>query len=182
MDNVEDSYKHYNEIEESWKTFGGLNRDYEHLSGTEVSHDPITNQFSFLSHSKAISIKDPKYGRLRGNMNYKEDRFDIQINPMVYVQKNENWENVPPIAIVGALPNDIVTTSIEVNAREKISQLQGTEIENIYTPDLINTGAGWSSRKETKFRDKCIKVRIRYKGDKLAIIHAIQTLYTISYS
>ena len=38
------------------------------------------------------------------------------------------------------------------------------------------------ARKETKIRDKYLKVRIRYTGDELAIITALKTLYTISYS
>nr|DAU17868.1 MAG TPA: hypothetical protein [Bacteriophage sp.] len=36
--------------------------------------------------------------------------------------------------------------------------------------------------KEAKMKDKWIKIRIRYTGDKLAIISAINTLYSISYS
>jgi hypothetical protein len=35
--------------------------------------------------------------------------------------------------------------------------------------------------KEVKLKDKWIKIRVRYKGDKLAIITAVKTLYSISY-
>jgi len=35
---------------------------------------------------------------------------------------------------------------------------------------------------ESKLKDKWIKIRIRYKGDKLAVITAIRTLYSISYA
>jgi len=36
--------------------------------------------------------------------------------------------------------------------------------------------------REVKIKDKWLKVRVRYKGNKLAIITAIRTLYSISYS
>ena len=35
---------------------------------------------------------------------------------------------------------------------------------------------------EIKLKDKWIKIRIRYTGNKLAIITAIRTLYSVSYS
>lgn len=38
-----------------------------------------------------------------------------------------------------------------------------------------------SEVKEMKIRDKYIKIRVKYKGDKYAIINALRTLYTISY-
>jgi hypothetical protein len=36
--------------------------------------------------------------------------------------------------------------------------------------------------KEMEVRDKYLKIRIKYKGDKLVIINALKTLYTISYA
>ena len=36
--------------------------------------------------------------------------------------------------------------------------------------------------KEVKLKDKWVKIRVRYKGDKLAIITAIRTLYSASYA
>jgi hypothetical protein len=41
---------------------------------------------------------------------------------------------------------------------------------------------GWTCRKETRIRDKWIKVRIRYSGKNLAVIHSLITLYNVSYS
>ena len=35
---------------------------------------------------------------------------------------------------------------------------------------------------EIRPKDKFIKFRVKYKGDKLAIITALQTFYTLSYS
>ena len=39
-----------------------------------------------------------------------------------------------------------------------------------------------SENKEVKLKDKWVKIRVRYKGDKLAIITAIRTLYSASYA
>ena len=39
-----------------------------------------------------------------------------------------------------------------------------------------------SQIQEVKPKDKWIKIRIRYSGEKLAVITAVRTLYSISYS
>lgn len=53
--------------------------------------------------------------------------------------------------------------------------------EPIKTAGVI-TGKHESSVASTKLRDKWCKVRIKYKGDKLVVISAIQTLLSLSYS
>jgi len=40
----------------------------------------------------------------------------------------------------------------------------------------------WTYRKEAKIRDKYVKIRVRYKGDQLAVIQAVLTTYTESYA
>lgn len=65
-------------------------------------------------------------GRLRGNMHYKEDLWDVEIKPHRF-QKG-------------------------------------------------------SVIKEARIRDKYCRIRVRYSGTKLAIITALQTLYTASYA
>ena len=35
---------------------------------------------------------------------------------------------------------------------------------------------------QTRLRDKFIRIKIRYSGEDLAIIYAIKTLYTVTYS
>ena len=47
--------------------------------------------------------------------------------------------------------------------------------------DIVDT-SGWTYRKETKIRDKWMKIRVRYSGYNLAIIHSVVTLYNRSYS
>jgi hypothetical protein len=68
------------------------------------------------------------------------------------------------------------------------TEISADKIPNIYTrtktspiTDYIKVG-DWTYRKETKIRDKWIKIRVRYSGKNLAIIHSLITLYTISYA
>lgn len=44
------------------------------------------------------------------------------------------------------------------------------------------TGKTEGSVNSTKLRDKWCKIRIKYKGDKLVVISALQTLMSLSYS
>ena len=93
----------------------------------------------------------------------------------IFAQKNEKqWLNSkPPITIIGALPTDIKIPNVsnEVFLNTDISSYN---IDNID----VNT---WGYRKETKLRDKYIKIRVRYSGTKFAIIHSLITTFNISY-
>lgn len=172
IDEVEDSYIYY-----SWATYG---RDFRHLTGSEITYDWVTGEYHIWTHNSAQNIRT--VGRLRGNMQYKEDRFDIQIGSLIYAEKDEPSWSIPPISVIGPLPNDILTTNVTFDANDHYcEQLKDTEIADKYTNNDINTG-GWGQRKETKLRDKSMRVRIRYKGDKLAIIASVITLYTQSYA
>ena len=121
-------------------------------------------------------------------MDYKEDMWDIQINSIIFVEKNEpTWtNNVPPIAIVGQLPCDITNTTItdEVTSLDgkviTAGTFTGTDIAK-YNTSCIQS-SGWSNRKETKLRDKYLRVKVRYDGKNLALINSLMTLYTISYA
>lgn len=186
MDAVEDSYAFSVDTNSTWKN-NYIGRDYQHLAGAEVTYNSTTGQYSIWQHSKAVNIKTAN--RLRGNMTYKEDRFDIQINPLIYLEKNENtWPQghtkdaiarcYPPIVINGPLPNDILRPSVDV-VDNCITQLANSEIPKFPVAGITNES--WGYRKETKLRDKCMRVRVRYTGDKLAIITSILTLYTQSY-
>ena len=59
---------------------GVLQHDYKNLSGTEVVYYKKLNEFRLWNHCGAYNIT--KYGRLRGNMQYLEDKWNIQINPI----------------------------------------------------------------------------------------------------
>ncbi len=84
-------------------------------------------------YQKGLDIK--QVGRLRGNMQYVEDSWDIQIQPITF----------------------------------KYGYLSGSNL--VYT-----------NNSEMKLRDKYIKIRVKYNGQKYAIINAIRTLFTISYA
>lgn len=142
-------------------------KDFSALAGGEiVKYD---DEYRIWNHAKAVDIKEN--GRMRGNMQYKEDRWDIQINPLNIVQKNEDrWQGdkVPVELGQSPIPDEVLTSNIEV-------------------PEGFNRGyTQWdwqdSEMKEAKLKDKWIKIRIRYSGTKLAVISAIKTLYSISYS
>jgi hypothetical protein len=84
-------------------------------------------------YQRALPIK--KFGRLRGNMEYLEDAWDVQIQPIA--------------------------------------------IKYAY---LKNNSLVLSDAKQSKIRDKYLKVRVRYDGTKYVIVNAIKTYYTISYA
>lgn len=147
--------------------FKGYN--YDSLSGTEVIYNPDLNEFRLCNHAKAVDIKN---GILRGNMSYCEDIWKIQINPINLVQHNESpWND-------GKIP--IVINNIKVNDATSNTITEDQLIDG-YTYDDI-TQWDISKRKEVNVKDKYVKIRIRYKGDKYALISAIHTLYTISYN
>ena len=119
---------------------------------------------------------------MRGNMQYKEDKWHVQINPLNIVQRNEaQWTNlngnptncVPVELKQNPLPSDVLDpTTMQVPSSFENGQGRGYVIWNWQESQI----------KEAKIKDKWLKVRIRYNGNKLAIITAIRTLYSISYS
>ena len=170
--------------------------DFKNLSGSEIVWHRRQNQFNIVTHIKNSPID--LVGRLRGNSRYKEGKWNIQIPSLIFMQKNEpNWtvqqdsvsmsgdspinkagiKSIPPIVINSqTLPSGIKTN---VNYEN---------IPNIYRdgyktqwPRAIDPSS-WTARKEAKLRDKWIKIRVRYSGKNLAVIHSLVTLYNISYS
>lgn len=182
----------FNEVEDYYRLKTAPNKDYVNLSGTEIVYNEKLNEFRVWTHAKAVDIKDPTAGRLRGNMNYQEDVWDVQINSITFVQKNEpTWNksnvngevtNKVPISVGNSpIPNDLKGFDIS----------ESTPVENFMPSDLralgynindIDVSDWWSGRKETRLRDKYIKIRVRYTGEELAIITALKTLFTISYA
>lgn len=176
---------HINEIYDSYKRKENDGYDYSALSGAELILYNNLSEIRIRNNCEAVNITDWKKGRLRGNMQYKEDIWDVQINPINFIQNNEpNWadanlypgdeKKVPVELSIFAIPDDI---------KEKI----GKSNNELDPQPLIEEKRGatiWEdkTRKEVKIKDKYLKVRIRYSGEDLAIINAINTLYTISYS
>ena len=167
-----------NEIEDTYRSMTSKNRDYSNLSGGEIIKYDTLDEYHIWNHAKAIDITDPEKGRLRGNMHYKEDKWYVQINPLNIVQKNESeWKDLD------GKPTDKVPVELNQNPLPS-----GVLTPNSFkVPKDFNRGYtiwNWkeSQMREAKIKDKWVKIRIRYSGKKLAIISAITTLFSISYS
>ena len=129
-----------------------------------------------------------EYGRINGNMNYQEDKWDVQIPSITYWAKNEtawtvkdsNGNFYPPLNLVNnPLPESM--SSLNINSDSDIPK----ELRDLgYSANFLSLDVNkWGTdRKETRIRDKYVKVKVRYTGDELAIVTALKTLYTISYA
>ena len=165
-----------NEIEDAYHLYEENSKNFSQLAGAEIVRYPKLNEYRIWNHAAAIDIKD-EGGRMRGNMQYKEDRWDVQINPINLVQKNEykiDW-------FYGS--NNKPTVPAECNLFPPPEGLgeKGTLPED-WNRKVVQWNINDNMNKEVKLKDKWIKIRIRYKGDDLAVISAIKTFYAISYS
>lgn len=178
----------FNEIEDSYKEMTAANKDYESLAGAEIVKYNNLQEYRIWNHAKAADIT--KVGRMQGNMQYKEDKWDVQINPINIVERNEKeWGTEDSTGGTDLNPNKIPivlqTNSIPSEVCDKI-QREGTDIPKnsedraIYSWEVA--GFNDSSNSSVKVKDKWVKIRIRYSGEKLAIITAIRTFYSGSYS
>lgn len=182
----------FNEIEDYYKGKTAPNKDYVNLSGSEIVYNEKLDEFRVWTHAKAADIKDPRIGRLRGNMNYQGDVWNIQINPIIFVQRNEPaWNTAKltketidkvPISVGNSpIPNDL--KGFDITSETSVEDYMPQDLIDLgYGPEDIDTSDWWSGRKEARLRDKYIKIRVRYTGEELAIITALKTLYTISYA
>lgn len=179
--------KDFNNIEDYYHLKDGTSqsKDFSALSGAEIVRYNNLQEYRIWNHAKAINIADDTKGRIRGNMQYKEDKWCVQINPINLIQRNEpTWvdldnqetDKVPVELNQNPLPDDILDPNT-------------MNIPPSFEASGDSRGRGYtqwewkeSDNKEVKIKDKWIKIRVRYKGDKLAIITAIRTLYSISYS
>lgn len=168
----------YNDIYDKYQIMNCSGYDFQNLSGSEISWDKNSNQFNIITHIKNSPIN--LVGRIRGNSFYKEGKWNIQIPSIVFNQKNEEPWSIPPIVIndqcTSTIPEDVTEEYISFDKIPNIVY-NTTDKDNIYK--YIDVG-DWSVRKEARIRDKWIKIRIRYSGKNLAIIHSIVTLYNIS--
>ena len=182
----------FNEIEDYYKGKTAPNKDYVNLSGSEIVYNEKLDEFRVWTHAKAADIKDPRIGRLRGNMNYQGDVWNIQINPIIFVQRNEPaWNTAKltketidkvPISVGNSpIPNDL--KGFDITSETPVEDYMPQDLIDLgYGPEDIDTSDWWGGRKEARLRDKYIKIRVRYTGEELAIITALKTLYTISYA
>ena len=204
IDTYNDVYHKYHLMHDSDATY-----DFQNLSGSEIAWNRDLNQFNIITHIKNSPID--LVGRLRGNSRYKEGKWSVQIPSIIFMQKNEdNWPQydgsnqthplnydgplkdttgftIPPIVINSQyVPNDLSKVSLGIEDLPNIytGRLNYPDAEVNYQldPSTYVRIEDWTQRKETKIRDKWIKIRVRYSGKNLAIIHSLITLYNISYS
>ena len=165
----------FNEVYDSYyrQKYSEEKKQFFNMSGSELYWDRDLNEFRIITHIQNNPIT--KVGRLRGNSHYKEDRWDIQIPSITFKQKNEepwplnNTKAIPPI-LLKTVPQDINTYDITDALMPNDTSISTLDFQS------------WTETKETKIRDKYIRIRIRYSGEDLAIITAIHTLYTLSYA
>ena len=161
--------------------------DFVNLSGSEIKWDRDLNQFNIVTHIKNSPID--RVGRLRGNSVYKEGKWEIQIPSIIFNQNNEDeWIDNKPYLVINSsnVPNDLKSGNISVKDLPKAY----SNIQQYKEYELPNTGNGleyiqvgdWTARKEARIRDKWIKIRVRYSGKNLAVIHSLITLFNISYA
>ena len=164
----------FNEIEDWYHQKDNINsKDFSALAGGEIVHYENLDEYRIWNHAKAIDLTEG--GRMRGNMHYKEDKWYVQINPLNLVQNNEDpetWKNGIPIELnQNPIPNEVLENN---NYLKRPKELLYNEVVSWNWED--------SDISEVKLKDKFIKIRVRYSGKDLAIVMAINTLYSISYA
>ena len=100
--------KHINEVEDSYVMAEVGKHDYRHLSGGEIVYYPNRQEFRVWNHVPAIDIDDQPdtsvdsfggRGLMASNMHYLEDRWKVQINPLLITYKNEYERKDPTKAL-----------------------------------------------------------------------------------
>lgn len=103
----------FNDIYDSYKQATSANKDYDHISGAEITYYPTRQEYRVWNHQKAVSIDDfegdstskrkDKSGKfiyeddgwegaraiIASNCKYQEDRWRVTINPIVVCYRNE---------------------------------------------------------------------------------------------
>lgn len=132
-----------------------------------------------------------EYNRLNGNMNYQEDKWLMQVPSINYVQNNENdYGSLPPLNIYyNPVPEDFKVEEFKnqlVTGGNDLFPLTLSNKGYTYNPEdkqpKLQFDKWDSPMFETRIRDKYLKVRIRYTGNNLAIITALNTIFNISYA
>ena len=193
-----------NEVEDYYHLKDGSpTKDFSALAGGEIMRYENLDEYRIWNHAKAVDMQTK--GRLRGNMQYNEDQWLVQINPINIIYKNEkNWSDINQDIITEYNPDGTVKNSRKLSNKIPIELGQSpipdqvlekgdiiydwdnpTESdipENSLDRAIVSWGNLETKKEEVKLKDKWIKIRIRYTGNKLAVISAIKTLYAISYS
>lgn len=165
-----------NRIEDFYHLHSENTKDFSQLSGAEIVRDNITGEYKIWNHTPAKNVGNV----LRDNMKYLEDRWFIQINPINLVQKNEtaeDWDNKYRSDIQDKTDTLVPVDTGFITPEENISK---ANLPNNWQRNIIQWKDSETNNQQIKVKDKYMKVRIRYSGKQLAIIAAINTLYSIS--
>jgi hypothetical protein len=96
-------------------------------------------------------------------MQYKEDLWNVEIRPINFVEMNEA-EDIPWIDKIKLWLSSHTSGIISPYKQHPVGTLPLDKI------------------KETRLRDKYIKIKVRYSGEDLAIVLALKTIFTHSYA
>ena len=97
-----------NEIEDYYVAAEVGTHDYRHLSGGEIVYYPTRQEYRVWNHALAVDVDDQPdtsasayggRGLMASNMRYLEDRWKIQINPLLITYKNEYKRKNPNKAL-----------------------------------------------------------------------------------
>ena len=128
---------------QNFKIVYNKNTETEIRFDTTVSRDNVLNQYVLNIHGDCRNVKDSRWGKRLGNIEYREDRWLVTLSPIMFKQ----------------------TTAIQKDDDGYVTEIR--ESDKVMS---------------AKIRDKWCKIRIRYRGDKLAVISSIQSLLNLSYS
>lgn len=180
-------YGRQDHINEIYDSYSKKNKDidtkyFQALSGSELILYSNLNEIRIWNHSQAVNVTNPNARLLKGNIQYKEDLWNVQIDPINFKQRNEpDWSNtLIENSSSTKIPVEITNFSIPEDIKDK-NELDLPESESFKDRGFII----WPNNienKQVKVKDKYLKVRVRYSGKDLAVINAINTLYSISYS
>lgn len=187
----------FNEVEDFYKAIQApeAHKDYPNITGGEIIWDSQFNQFSICNHVEARDMKE--VGRTRGNIQYQNDKWTAQITPLNVINRNWTWfkatssngaETFLPKLVINNIPKELFNKAVNVE------DMFPPELHQDQNPKYNLTRAGFSyknaqsldqtpwtnlacARKEVKLMDKYMKIRVRYPGDKLAIILATVTQF-----
>lgn len=154
--------KHYNNIEDYYHLKDGTDtKDYSSMAGCEVIKYNRLNEYRLCNHVKAIDLN--KNNRIISNMQYNEDKWKVQLTPINLAQANEK-EGLPIVLNYNVIPNEIKNNKINLDnpTGRKVVMWNKARL------------------KQVKLKDKWIKIRIRYSGQKLAVIYAVKTIYSLT--
>ena len=177
----------FNEVEDYYKKVIATPTyaDYPNLTGGEILWDQTLDQFSICNHVKCRDIKE--VGRTRGNIQYINDKWNIQITPLNVLNRNNTWIDDVPKLVIDNIPQEVYEHHPDGQLRNEDFPPELNGNDNYlpgkkgiqYTTSYLDVTNIANARKEVKLLDKVMKTRIRYKGDKLAIILATATSFNI---